>query len=218
MSIKDNLIAIKNNIPEKVKLIVVSKNRNIEEIIEAYSAGQRLFGENRAQEITYKYPLLPKDIEWHFIGHLQSNKIKYISSFINTIQSVDSFKLLKLINTEAQKHNRIINCLLEFYIATEETKFGLTYEEAVNILTNPLFKELKNVKIKGIMGMASFSKDKDLIRNEFRKLRNYFYLLKKEYFNNDNEFCEISMGMSNDYKIAIEEGATIIRIGTAIFE
>ena len=191
--------------------------RPIEQIEMLYQAGHNVFGENRPQELKAKYEALPKDIEWHFIGHLQSNKIKYIAPFVSLIHSVDSFSLLQEINRHAAKHNRIIPCLLQFFIAQETTKFGLSFEECKEMLESPLFVSLKNVKIVGVMGMATFTDNKEMIRNEFQKLHHYFTQLKMKYFSNDTDFKEISMGMSDDYEIAIEEGSTIVRVGSAIF-
>ena len=191
--------------------------RPIEQIEMLYQAGHNVFGENRPQELKAKYEALPKDIEWHFIGHLQSNKIKYIAPFVSLIHSVDSFSLLQEINRHAAKHNRIIPCLLQFFIAQETTKFGLSFEECKEMLESPLFVSLKNVKIMGVMGMATFTDNKEMIRNEFQKLHHYFTQLKMKYFSNDTDFKEISMGMSDDYEIAIEEGSTIVRVGSAIF-
>ena len=191
--------------------------RPVEQIEMLYRAGQRVFGENRPQEMKTKHEALPKDIEWHFIGHLQSNKIKYIAPFVSLIHSIDSFSLLQEVNRHAEKNNRIIPCLLQFFIAQEATKHGLAWEECKEMLENPLFSNLKNVKVTGVMGMATFTDDKTLIREEFKKLHKYFTLLKTQYLSNDPDFKEISMGMSDDYEIAIEEGSTIVRIGSAIF-
>ena len=217
MSLKENLSHIYNSIPENVKIVAVSKTHTIAEIMEAYQAGHRIFGENRAQEILSKYPLLPGDIEWHFIGHLQSNKVKHIIAFTACIESVDSFSLLKEINKQAQINNRIINCLLQFHIASESSKFGLDFDEAVEMLQSEDFLKMQNIKITGVMGMATFTDDVALIRKEFRNLRNIFLKLKSDYFRHQEEFKEISMGMSGDYQIAISEGSTMVRIGTAIF-
>jgi PLP dependent protein len=217
MSIADNLKCIKADIPPHVTLVVVSKTQSTEKIQEAYQCGQRIFGENKVQELTAKQNELPSDIQWHLLGHLQTNKVKYIAPFVSLIHSVDSLKLLKEINAEAIKNNRTIDCLLEFYIAGEETKFGLSYEEAFEILNSEEFKELDHVRICGVMGMASFVEDESIIRREFETLVKYFILVKKEFFPGTNQFKEISMGMTGDYKIAIEEGSTMVRIGTAIF-
>ncbi|HNW97858.1 MAG TPA: YggS family pyridoxal phosphate-dependent enzyme [Bacteroidales bacterium] len=217
MSIKENLLKLNEEIPSNVKLIAVSKTNPVEKILEAYQCGQKVFGENRVQELIEKQPKLPDDIEWHFIGHMQSNKVKYIASYISMIHSVESLKLLQEINKEAQKKNRIINCLLEMYIAKEETKFGLDYEEAVAIIESEEYKKMQNIRICGVMGMATFSEDTELVRNEFKDLKTIYHQLKSKYFCEDKYFREISMGMSGDYTIAIEEGSTIVRIGTAIF-
>jgi pyridoxal phosphate enzyme (YggS family) len=217
MLISNNLKNIKSHLPNEVKLIAVSKTKPVEDIVKAYKAGHRFFGENKAQEISEKQSLLPQDIEWHFIGHLQSNKVKYIAPFISLIHSVDSVKLLGEINKHAKKNDRIIDCLLQFHIATEETKFGLNLKEALSIINSNYFKLLENIRIKGIMGMATFTDDKNLIRSEFMSLKKSFDELKSQHYENIDSFCEISMGMSDDYEIAIEEGSTIVRIGSAIF-
>lgn len=217
MSIKDNLSVLLKEIPENVKLVAVSKTKPIEDILEAYNAGQKIFGENKAQEMIARQPQLPKNIRWHFIGHMQTNKVKHIAPFVALIESVDSLKLLKEINKQANKINRVIDCLLQFHIATEETKFGLDINEAKEILDNPGFNIMKNIRITGVMGMATFTDNTELIRKEFRTLKDYFYNLKKNYFSDEDYFKEISMGMSGDYKIAIEEGSTIVRIGSLIF-
>ena len=217
MSIKNNLSVLLKEIPENVKLVAVSKTKPIEDILEAYIAGQKMFGENKAQEIIAKQPQLPENIRWHFIGHMQTNKVKYIAPFVALIEAVDSLKLLKEINKQANKINRVIDCLLQFHIATEETKFGLNMPEAKEILDNTEFQIMKNIRITGVMGMATFTDNTELIHKEFRTLKDYFYKLKKNYFLDEDYFKEISMGMSGDYKIAIEEGTTIVRIGSLIF-
>ena len=217
MNIKENLKKIKREIPANVKLVAVSKTKPVELIKEAYDAGHKIFGENKAQELSAKYPQLPKDIEWHFIGHLQTNKVKYIAPFVAMIHSVDSFKLLREINKQASKHNRSIDCLLEFHIAEESTKFGLNNEEAEEILLHPDFRTLSNIRICGVMGMATYTDDTQQIHREFAHLREIFDHLKKKFFSGEPSFKEISMGMSGDYKIAIEEGSTIVRIGSKIF-
>ncbi|MCL2289622.1 MAG: YggS family pyridoxal phosphate-dependent enzyme [Bacteroidetes bacterium] len=209
---------ILNTIPPHVKLVAVSKMRPIEQIQTLYNVGHRVFGENRPQEMKAKYEALTKDIEWHFIGHLQSNKIKYIAPFASLIHSIDSFSLLQEVNRYAEKNNRIIPCLLQFFIAQETSKYGLSWEECAEMLESPAFSTLKNINIVGVMGMATFTDDKALIRKEFKKLYGYFVQLKEKYFSNHPDFKEISMGMSEDYDIAIEEGSTIVRIGSAIFE
>jgi pyridoxal phosphate enzyme (YggS family) len=217
MSIQENLENIRRKLPEQVRLVVVSKTQAAEDIREAYDYGQRLFGENKAQELIAKQPLLPEDIQWHFIGHLQTNKVKFIVPFVSLIESVDSMKLLGEINRQAQKCNRIIDCLLQFHIAREETKFGLAFEEATEILGSAEYKSCKNISITGVMGMASFTEDKSKVRQEFRDLKQICTDLKEAYFTRNEFFSEISMGMSGDYEIAIEEGSTIVRIGTAVF-
>ena len=217
MSIKNNLSVLLKEIPENVKLVAVSKTKPIEDILEAYNAGQKMFGENKAQEIIAKQPQLPENIRWHFIGHMQTNKVRFIVPFVALIEAVDSLKLLKEINKQANKINRVIDCLLQFHIATEETKFGLSMPEVKEILENPEFKIMKNIRITGVMGMATFTDNTELIHKEFCTLKNYFNKLKENYFSDEDYFKEISMGMSGDYKIAIEEGSTIVRIGSLIF-
>ena len=214
--IKTNLENVLSTIPGNVKLIAVSKMKPAELILEAYDAGHRAFGENKVQELREKQPVLPADIEWHMIGHLQSNKVKYIAPYVYMIHAVDSFKLLKEINKRAKSNDRIIKVLLQIHIASEESKFGFSGEEVVELLNNPEFKELENVQISGLMGMATNTIDMDLIRSEFKALKGLFDQLQNEYLDKDT-FTELSMGMSNDYLIAIEEGSTMVRIGTAIF-
>jgi PLP dependent protein len=218
MSIESNLRSLLSSLPPYVRVVAVSKTRTTEEMMEAYTAGQRAFGENRAPELAVKHSQMPADTEWHFIGHLQTNKVKTIAGFVSLVHSIDSMKLLAELNREAERHNRTIGCLLQFHIATEETKYGLDLEEALEILSSPRFQELKNVRIGGVMGMASLTGDRELIRKEFRSLKNIFDRLKSEFFPLNPEFCEISMGMSGDYLIAVEEGSTIIRVGTMVFE
>ena len=208
---------ISNSLPSHVKMVVVSKMQPVERIQALYDAGHRVFGENRPQELKTKYEVLPQDIDWHFIGHLQTNKIKYIAPFVSVIHSVDSFGLLQEINRYAVKHNRTIPCLIQFFIAKETSKYGFSWEECENMLTNPVFSTCHNVSIVGVMGMATFTDDKEIIREEFRELYTYFKQLKTQYFSNQHIFKEISMGMSEDYPVAIEEGATLVRIGSAIF-
>ncbi len=215
--IKEKLAAIKKNIPPNVTLVAVSKTKPNELIEEAYNSGQRIFGENKAQELKNKAEVLPKDIEWHFIGHIQRNKVKYIAPYSSLIHSIDSIKLLAEVNKQGLKNNRIINCLLQFYIATEETKFGLSLEEAEELLTSSEFLNLKNIKIVGVMGMASFINNEEQLRNEFIRLKYIFTQLSNNFFKHTETFQTISMGMSGDYKIAIEEGSTMIRVGSAIF-
>ncbi len=217
MDIGKEILAIKKELPENITLVAVSKTKPNEDIMAAYNVGHKIFGENKVQDLVTKYETLPKDIEWHFIGHPQSNKVKYIAPFISLIHGVDSLKLLKVINKEAAKNSRTVNCLLQFHIATEATKFGLSVNEAREILKSETFKNLKNVEIVGVMGMATFTEDKNQIRNEFRTLKNIFNLLKNEYFSASKKFVEISMGMSNDYGLAVEEGSTMVRVGSKIF-
>lgn len=217
MDIGKNIAEIKQTLPDGVKLVAVSKKKSPEIILQAYHAGHKIFGENKAQELIQKYEELPGDIEWHFIGHLQTNKVKYLAPFVNMIHGIDSFKILKTVNKEAKKNNRIIPCLMQFHIAQESTKFGLSEEEAYEILDSDEYKALKNVSIVGVMGMATFTDNEELVRNEFRFLKKIFDKLKKEYFARKNGFREISMGMSDDYAIAVEEGSTMVRIGSKIF-
>lgn len=217
MGIQNNLTDFLNKIPPEITLIAVSKTKPIEVIREAYNAGQRIFGENKVQELVDKQALLPKDIEWHYIGHLQRNKVKYMAPFISLIHAIDSLKLLTEVNKQGIKNNRIIKCLLQFHIASESSKFGLNYNEAVELMENDIYKTFKNVEIVGVMGMATYTENKEQIRSEFKLLRSYFEQLKKDYFMNTQLFKEISMGMSDDYQIAIEEGSTMIRVGTKIF-
>ncbi|UMB54559.1 YggS family pyridoxal phosphate-dependent enzyme [Lutibacter sp. A64] len=216
MSISKNIELLNNSLPKNVKLVAVSKTKPVSDILEAYNAGQRIFGENKIQEMVEKHEVLPKDIEWHMIGHLQRNKVKYMASFVTLIHGVDSFKTLKEINKQAIKNDRVLNCLLQLKIAKEDTKFGLSFNKVEDIITSEDFKQLSNVNIKGIMGMASFTDDETIIRKEFKTLTDYFNALKKHSSINFNPTI-ISMGMSGDYKIAIEEGSTMVRVGSAIF-
>ena len=216
MYIKENLNTILKTLPSEVKLVAVSKTKPVSDILEAYNARQRAFGENKIQEMASKYESLPKDIEWHMIGHLQSNKVKYMAHFVHLIHGVDRFKTLKEINKQAIKHNRVIDCLLQLKIASEDTKFGLSLLDVETILTSEEFSSLKNINIKGLMGMASFTEDKSIVKSEFNTLKNNFNTLKKYKTFNFNPSI-ISMGMSGDYKIAIEEGSTMIRVGSSIF-
>lgn len=217
MDIQGNLQNIIKTIPKHVKLVAVSKTMPNEAIEEAYAAGQKIFGENKVQELSSKHPLLPADIEWHFIGHLQTNKVKYIAPFVSMIHAVDSLKLLAEINKQASKFNRIIDCLLQFHIAEEDTKFGLDMAEAHEILNAQALQKMSNIRICGLMGMATFTDDMTQVRREFKQLKQYFEELKTSFFSKNEHFKELSMGMSGDYLIAIEEGATIVRIGSTIF-
>jgi pyridoxal phosphate enzyme (YggS family) len=212
-----NISYLRSQIPESVKLVAVSKTKTIKQILEAYNTGQKCFGENRVQEILLKKDLLPSDIEWHLIGHLQSNKVRFIVPFISLIHSVDSFRLLKGINYEASDIKRVIDCLLQIHIASEETKFGFSMKEIVEMISSPEFSSLENVRICGIMGMATFTSDINQIQKEFRYLTGCFNSLKSQYFSSKPFFKEISMGMSGDFKIALNEGSTILRIGSLIF-
>lgn len=215
--IKDNLLNIKSGLPQNVQLVAVSKTKPVSDVVEAYETGQRIFGENYPQELAEKYPQLPKDIQWHFIGHMQTNKIKMIAPFVSMIHAIDSLHLLQAIDKKAVKNNRTINCLLQFHIAEEETKFGLDLDEAKQLLESEEYKNLKNIRICGVMGMATNTDNKDQVRREFRNLKSYFDYLKTNYFGGCDYFKELSMGMSEDYPIAIEEGATLVRIGSRIF-
>lgn len=218
MSIAENLLKYKKELEiTSARLIAVSKNNEAAAVQEAYDAGQRVFGENIVQELVDKQALLPKDIEWHLIGHLQTNKVKYIAPFISLIESVDSLKLLIEINKQAAKHNRVIDCLLQVYIADEETKFGLGFDEVIELLRSEEFQTLKNVRITGLMGIATNTESEKQIRDEFQELKVLFDGIKLTYFRKDENFKEISMGMSADYKIAVEEGSTMVRIGSSIF-
>ncbi|MFY8021744.1 MAG: YggS family pyridoxal phosphate-dependent enzyme [Bacteroidia bacterium] len=212
-----NIQKIQQETGHKVKLIAVSKTKPESLIMEAYEAGQRVFGENKVQEMLGKYENLPKDIEWHLIGHLQTNKVKYIAPFVSLIHSVDSYKLLEMINKEAQKNNRIIQVLLQIYIAKEESKFGLSEEEAIELLEMKERNGLNAVQIIGLMGMATLTENKEIIKSEFLNLKAFYDSLKSSHFKNDENFKELSMGMSGDYGIAAECGSTMIRVGSLIF-
>ncbi len=218
MSISDNIKALKTEIELlAVKLVAVSKTKSAADVMEAYEAGQRIFGENQVQELTEKYEELPKDIAWHFIGHLQSNKVKYIAPFIALIHSVDSLKLLAEINKQAEKHDRVIDCLLQIYIADEDTKFGLGFDEAVELLESQEFRAFKNVRIVGLMGIATYTENMKVVKEEFYELKTLFEGIKLSYFKSESSFKELSMGMSSDYKVAIEQGSTLVRIGSDLF-
>lgn len=217
VNIAENIRLLKEELPAGVTLVAISKTKSPEEIMQAYHTGHRVFGENKVQELVSKREALPLDIEWHMVGHLQSNKVKYLAPFVSLIQSVDSMKLLRVINKEGRKNERVIPCLLQFHIAGEETKFGLDMQEAREMLGSSQFRELKHVKILGVMGMATFTDRMEQVRKEFRQLADIFRTLKNDYFQNDDQFREISMGMSGDYPIALEEGSTMVRIGSLIF-
>lgn len=215
--IQEEIQTIKAGLPESVRLVAVSKFHPIEALQEAYEGGQRIFGESKVQEMTQKYEALPKDIEWHFIGHLQTNKIKYMAPYVALIHGVDSYKLLSEINKQAAKAGRIIPCLLQIHIAQEETKFGFSTDECRTMLEEGNWRQLKNVQIAGVMGMATNTEDEAQIKREFSTLSAFFQEVKETYFRKVSSFKEISMGMSDDYPIAIEEGSTLIRIGSRIF-
>ena len=216
-AIANEITKIKSSLPATTRLIAVSKTKPVEDLQQAYDAGQRVFGENKALEMRDKHEVLPNDIQWHFIGHLQTNKIKYIISYVSLIHSIDSCNLLNEVNKEAAKKGRRVDCLLQFHIADEDTKYGLSFDEAQVLLNSPEYKAMNNIRIVGVMGMATFTDNKDQIRQEFRNLKSIFDRLKEQYFADNDSFKEISMGMSDDYPIAIEEGSTLIRVGSAIF-
>lgn len=216
MSIKENLQKIKSTLPDKVTLIAVSKTKPVEDILEAYQAGQRVFGENKIQEMADKYEALPKDIQWHMIGHVQTNKVKYMAPFVSLIHGVDSLKLLKEINKQAQKYDRVIPCLLQIKIAEEDSKFGMSSTEAKDLLLSEEFNGMENVQVVGVMGMATFTEDDVQIRTEFTKLKTIFDSLK-ELQTENCKLKTISMGMSGDYAIAIACGSNMIRVGSSIF-
>jgi pyridoxal phosphate enzyme (YggS family) len=216
MSIQKNLLHIKSTLPERVTLVAVSKTKPVSDLMEAYNAGQRVFGENKIQEMVDKWEQMPKDIEWHMIGHVQTNKVKYMASFVSLIHGVDSLKLLEEINKQALKNNRIIDCLLQIYIAEEESKFGLDEEELSALLTSTTFKEMKNIRIVGLMGMATFTDNQNQIKKEFSHLKSIFDRLQSLQTANC-ELRTVSMGMSGDYQLAIACGSTMVRIGSSIF-
>ena len=216
MSIKDNLLKIKSSLPEHVTLVAVSKTKPVADLMEAYNAGQRIFGENKIQEMTEKWEAMPKDIEWHMIGHVQTNKVKFMAEYVSLIHGVDSLKLLVEINKQALKHNRIINCLLQVYIAEEESKFGLDENELSEVLNSEEFKTLQNIQIVGLMGMATFTENQSQIKKEFQNLKTIFDKVNQLETNN-LKLETLSMGMSGDYQLAIECGSTMVRIGSSIF-
>lgn len=217
MDVAGNLQNLKNNLPEEMCLVAVSKTKPEDIILEAYNAGHRVFGENKVQELVRKYENLPKDIEWHMIGHLQTNKIKYIAPFIRLIHSIDSMKLLSAVNKEAARNNRVIDCLFQLKIASEESKFGLSRESLENVLRSDEYKSMSNIRITGLMGMATYTDETGIIKNEFNYLSAVFNDIKNDYFRGVKYFKEKSMGMSEDYPLAIESGSTMIRIGSLIF-
>ncbi len=217
MGIAEKILKIKSELGDSARLVAVSKTKPVEDLLEAYNAGQRLFGENKVQELVGKNEALPNDIQWHYIGHLQTNKVKYLAPFVSVIHAVDSLKLLKTINKEAKKNDRLIECFLQFHIAKEDTKFGLDESEAESIINDKVFVTLENIRITGVMGMATYTSDTEQVRGEFRTLKSIFDSIKSKYFSTTDSFKEISMGMSGDYKLAVEEGSTIVRIGSLIF-
>jgi pyridoxal phosphate enzyme (YggS family) len=218
MSIAENIKSLKKETELlNVTLVAVSKTKPVEEVLEAYNTGQRIFGENMVQELVEKYEQLPKDIQWHLIGHLQSNKVKYITPFISMIQSVDSLKLLQEINKHAEKNNKVIDCLLQVYIADEETKFGLGFDEVIELLRSEEFAALKHIKIRGLMGIATNTDVEKQIKDEYYELKTFFDGIKQSFFRKDEAFDTLSMGMSSDYKLAIEQGSNMVRLGSTIF-
>jgi PLP dependent protein len=217
MSIASNILEVRNGLPSQVSLVAVSKTRSVDLIMEAYQAGQRIFGENRVHELLTKQSVLPGDIHWHLIGHLQTNKVKAVVPFVHLIQSVDSLKLLIEIDREAGKCGRVIDCLLQFHIASEETKYGLDRAEGIQLLNDPVFSGIRHARIVGVMGMATYTQNEDVVRSEFRELNSIHRQLKSSFFADTPSFNVISMGMTGDYKIAIEEGSTMVRLGTLIF-
>ncbi len=217
MSVSKNIISFKKELPANVRLVAVSKTKPVSVLFEAYQAGQLIFGENKVQELCDKYEQLPKDIEWHFIGHLQRNKVKFIAPFVTLIHGVDSLRLLEKINEEAQKNNRLIDCLLQVHIAKEDTKFGFDETELIDLLNDSDYHKLENIRICGLMGMATYTDDNDLISREFKSLADLFNKVKSDCFFDKSHFTELSMGMSGDYQIAVEQGATLVRIGSSLF-
>ena len=216
MSIQQNLNTIKSQLPEHVTLVAVSKTKPVSDLLEAYNTGQRIFGENKIQEMAEKYEQMPKDIEWHMIGHVQRNKVKYMAAFVSLIHGVDNFKLLKEINKQAEKHNKVIDCLFQIKIASEDSKFGMTENEVSEVIQSKAFSELQHIRMVGVMGMATFTEDMNQVKQEFSVLKNAFENLKN--FSTFNfQLSTLSMGMSSDYKLAIECGSTMIRVGSSIF-
>lgn len=217
MSVAEQITRLQKELPEGVNLLAISKYQPIEAIQEAYDAGQRMFGENHIQEMAAKAAALPKDIQWHFTGHVQTNKIKYMAPFVNLIHAVDSFRLLREIDKHAAKHERRIDCLLQIHIAQEDTKYGLSVDECRHLLSEEPWRELQHVRITGLMAMGSNTDDMEQVRSEFKQIKNLFDEIKEKYFPDEPSFCQISEGMTDDYPIAIEEGSNIVRIGSMIF-
>lgn len=218
MSIESNIIELQKELqPIAVQLVAISKTKPNEDVLEAYQAGQRIFGENQVQELVAKYEALPKDIEWHLVGHLQTNKVKYIAEFISLIHSVDSLKVLMEINKQAKKHNRVIDCLLQVFIADEDTKFGLDHAELIELLRSPEFAELENIRVRGLMGIATNTENERIVKEEFYELKMLFDGIKVTYFRKQASFDILSMGMSSDYRLAIEQGSNMVRLGSTIF-
>jgi hypothetical protein len=217
MSISDNLNKIKSSLPSHVTLVAVSKTKPVEDLMEAYNAGQRIFGENKIQEMTEKWEVMPKDIEWHMIGHVQTNKVKYMAPYVSLIHGVDSLKLLKEINKQAKKNDRVINCLLQMHIAEEETKFGMDEQELNDLLSSEEFNQMQNIKVTGLMGMATFTNNEDQVKKEFTYLKAIFKKLQQKQSTVNCQLLTLSMGMSGDYRIAIDCGSTMVRIGSSIF-
>jgi len=216
-AVAENITRLLESLPDGVKLIPISKTIPEAVIMQVYDAGYKVFGENKVQEMIGKYERLPRDIEWHMVGHMQTNKIKYIAPFVHLIQGVDRLKVLRIMDQEAQKAGRILHGLFQIHIAREETKFGFDEVELLELLNSKDYEEFKHIRMVGVMGMATFTGDTGQIRNEFRQLYRFFQKLKREYFMQDPQFKEVSMGMSGDYEIAVEEGSTMVRIGTLIF-
>lgn len=217
MSVAEQITRLQKELPEGISLLAISKYQPIEAIQEAYDAGQRMFGENHIQEMAAKAAALPKDIQWHFTGHVQTNKIKYMAPFVSLVHAVDSFRLLREIDKHAAKHERRIDCLLQIHIAQEDTKYGLTVDECRQLLANEPWRELEHVRITGLMAMGSNTDDMEQVRHEFRQIKGLFDELKEKHFANEPSFSQLSEGMTDDYPIAIEEGSTIVRIGSMIF-
>ncbi len=217
MSIATNLLAINKKLGKSTKLVAISKTKPVEMLMECYDAGQRIFGENKVQEMLDKQAAMPNDVQWHLVGHLQTNKVKYIAPFVSLIHSADSIKLIQEINKQGAKHHRIISCLLQIYIAKEETKFGLDIQEALDLLQSESFTQMQNIRVMGVMGMATNTENLKQVREEFQHLKQFSDTLKLKFASDIHPLHEISMGMSSDFEIAIEEGSTLVRVGSSIF-